>query len=143
VEAANSVNQAPIRQEACSGLFHGGLQKKVNLLTLGSPRPRVPLVLLIGTLPNFFSTESMPRGGYREGAGRKKEYQEPVKKILLGLPQSVLEQLDDFARQHNLSRPKAVAALLRQAQAQEQPVPPKRAKMLEELKSLKMELHRN
>jgi hypothetical protein len=36
-----------------------------------------------------------------------------------------------------------VAALLRQAQAQEQPVPPKRAKMLEELKSLKMELRRN
>ncbi len=31
----------------------------------------------------------MARGGFREGAGRKKEYNEPVKKILLGLPESV------------------------------------------------------
>jgi len=54
----------------------------------------------------------MPRGGYRKGAGRKREYQEPVQKILLGLPQSVLQKLDDFARQKELSRPKAIALLL-------------------------------
>ena len=83
----------------------------------------------------------MPRGGYREGAGRKKEYNEPVKKILLGLPQSVLDQLDQYAAQQNLSRPKAVAALLTQVQTQTTGT--KKAKMLEELKSLKMELRRN
>ncbi len=83
----------------------------------------------------------MPRGGYREGAGRKKEYNEPVKKILLGLPQSVLDQLDQYAAQQNLSRPKAVAALLKQVQ--NQTTGTKKAKMLEELKSLKMELRRN
>ncbi len=83
----------------------------------------------------------MPRGGYREGAGRKKEYNEPVKKILLGLPQSVLDQLDQYAAQQNLSRPKAVAALLKQVQ--NQATGSKKAKMLEELKSLKMELRRN
>ena len=54
----------------------------------------------------------MARGGFREGAGRKKEYNEPVKKILLGLPESVLKQLDSFASEKNLSRPKAVAILV-------------------------------
>tara|TARA_B100000945_G_scaffold73200_1_gene56017 strand:+ start:4225 stop:4428 length:204 start_codon:yes stop_codon:yes gene_type:complete len=57
----------------------------------------------------------MARGGFREGAGRKKEYNEPVKKILLGLPESVLEQLDNYASANNLSRPKAVAILVEQA----------------------------
>ena len=57
----------------------------------------------------------MARGGFREGAGRKKEYNEPVKKILLGLPESVLEQLDNYASAKNLSRPKAVAILVEQA----------------------------
>ncbi|MBF0276921.1 MAG: hypothetical protein HQM13_03985 [SAR324 cluster bacterium] len=54
----------------------------------------------------------MARGGYRKGAGRKREYQEPVQKILVGLPQSVLQKLDDFAQQRDLSRPKAIALLL-------------------------------
>ena len=49
----------------------------------------------------------MSRGGFRQGAGRKKEYTEPVKKILLGLPESVLEELDQFAEKRKLSRPKA------------------------------------
>ena len=44
----------------------------------------------------------MARGGFREGAGRKKEYNEPVKKILLGLPESVLQQLDNYATANNL-----------------------------------------
>ncbi|MBC8257528.1 MAG: hypothetical protein H8E38_00780 [SAR324 cluster bacterium] len=60
----------------------------------------------------------MARGGFREGAGRKKEYNEPVKKILLGLPESVLKQLDSFASAKNLSRPKAIAILVEQATAQ-------------------------
>ena len=55
----------------------------------------------------------MARGGYREGAGRKKEYTEPVKKILLGLPKSVLDELDQYAKERQLSRPKAVAELLK------------------------------
>ena len=57
----------------------------------------------------------MARGGFREGAGRKKEYNEPVKKILSGLPESVLKQLDSFANAKNLSRPKAVAILVEHA----------------------------
>ncbi len=61
----------------------------------------------------------MPRGGYRKGAGRKREYQESVQKILLGLPQSVLQKLDDFARQQALSRPKAIALLLEPISLQE------------------------
>ena len=60
----------------------------------------------------------MARGGFREGAGRKKEYNEPVKKILLGLPESVLKQLDSYATAKNLSRPKAVAILVEQAMQQ-------------------------
>ena len=60
----------------------------------------------------------MARGGFREGAGRKKEYNEPVKKILLGLPESVLQQLDTYASANNLSRPKAVAILVEQAMMQ-------------------------
>ena len=79
----------------------------------------------------------MPRGGYREGAGRKREYDEPIKKILLGLPESVLEQLDRYAKRQKLSRPKAVAALLKHEEAQD------RNSMLSELKSLKKELTRN
>ena len=71
------------------------------------------------TLNIFFSKGLrkgfMARGGFREGAGRKKEYNEPVKKILLGLPESVLQQLDNYASAKNLSRPKAVAILVEQA----------------------------
>lgn len=63
----------------------------------------------------------MPRGGFREGAGRKKEYTEPVRKILLGLPESVLQELDQYANQRNLSRPKAIAALLKQIHRSEEP----------------------
>jgi len=63
----------------------------------------------------------MPRGGFREGAGRKKEYTEPVRKILLGLPESVLQELDQYANQRNLSRPKAIAALLKQIHRPEEP----------------------
>ena len=61
----------------------------------------------------------MARGGFREGAGRKKEYNEPVKKILLGLPESVLQQLDNYASAKNLSRPKAVAILIEQAMVEQ------------------------
>ena len=61
----------------------------------------------------------MARGGFREGAGRKKEYNEPVKKILLGLPESVLKQLDNYASAKNLSRPKAVAILIEQAMVEQ------------------------
>jgi hypothetical protein len=60
----------------------------------------------------------MARGGFREGAGRKKEYNEPIKKILLGLPESVLKQLDKYASAKKLSRPKAVAILVEQAMEQ-------------------------
>jgi metal-responsive CopG/Arc/MetJ family transcriptional regulator len=79
----------------------------------------------------------MPRGGYREGAGRKKEYTEPVRKILLGLPESVLQQLDEFAAHRGLSRPKAIAALLKLSQRREH------KEMLQELKSLHLELKKN
>ena len=61
----------------------------------------------------------MARGGFREGAGRKKEYNEPVKKILLGLPESVLQQLDSYASAKNLSRPKAIAILIEQAMVEQ------------------------
>ena len=44
----------------------------------------------------------MSRGGFRQGAGRKKEYTEPVKKILLGLPESVLEELWGAAVLHTV-----------------------------------------
>lgn len=89
----------------------------------------------------------MSRGGYRKGAGRKREYQEPVQKILLGLPQSVLQKLDDYAQEHNLSRPKAIALLLEQMTGK--PVPEKpmpetkpahRQELLSELKALKESL---
>ena len=79
----------------------------------------------------------MARGGYRQGAGRKKEYTEPVKKILLGLPESVLGQLDKYASVKNLSRPKAVADLLQQVQRQNS-----RKIVLDELKSLKTDLNK-
>ena len=86
----------------------------------------------------------MPRGGYREGAGRKKEYNEPVKKILLGLPESVLRQLDEYATNHDLSRPKAGAQLLGQAEVASPPEPQQAdtANMLSELKNLKQQLTR-
>ena len=61
----------------------------------------------------------MARGGFREGAGRKKEYNEPVKKILLGLPESVLQQLDNYASAKKLSRPKAIAILVEQAMVEQ------------------------
>lgn len=81
----------------------------------------------------------MARGGYRQGAGRKKEYKEPVKKILLGLPESVLEDLDRFAAERKLSRPKAVALLLNQIQGK--PVQPDiRNRVLDELKNLQREI---
>lgn len=91
----------------------------------------------------------MPRGGFREGAGRKKEYTEPVRKILLGLPESVLQQLDQYAEQHNLSRPKAVAALLAQVQQPQELAPrPKKPAVkhrvvLQELKSLQEKLKKS
>ena len=69
-------------------------------------------------LSEKFEKVIMARGGFREGAGRKKEYNEPVKKILLGLPESVLKQLDSYATAKNLSRPKAVAILVEQAMQQ-------------------------
>ena len=86
----------------------------------------------------------MPRGGYREGAGRKKEYNEPVKKILLGLPESVLRQLDEYATNHDLSRHKAVAQLLGQAEIASPPEPQQAdtSNMLSELKNLKQQLTR-
>ena len=86
----------------------------------------------------------MPRGGYREGAGRKKEYNEPVKKILLGLPESVLRQLAEYATNHDLSRPKAVAQLLGQAEFASPPEPQQAdtSNMLSELKNLKQQLTR-
>ena len=87
----------------------------------------------------------MPRGGYREGAGRKKEYNEPIKKILLGIPESVLKRLDEYAAEHELSRPKAVALLLSRAQAPP-PEPLQQqadtSQMLSELRSLKQQLTR-
>ena len=85
----------------------------------------------------------MPRGGYRKGAGRKREYQEPVQKILLGLPQSVLQKLDDYAHNHDLSRPKAIARLLEQypeAPATEIKDEQKQS-LLDELRALKESLH--
>ena len=92
----------------------------------------------------------MPRGGRREGAGRKKEYLEPVKKILIGLPESALKQLDDYAEKKGLSRPKAVMQLLKQvelkntapkakvqpATVKKKPKAKRKAFMLDELKSL-------
>ncbi len=43
--------------------------------------------------------------------------QEPVQKVLLGLPKSVLNQLDEFAQEHTISRPKAIALLLNKMQS--------------------------
>ena len=81
----------------------------------------------------------MARGGYREGAGRKKEYNEPVKKILLGLPKSVLEELDQYAKDHRLSRPKAVAELLKVAH-EKNPEMDLRSMMVKELRDLQNEI---
>ncbi len=77
----------------------------------------------------------MPRGGYRKGAGRKPEYTEPVIKFLVGLPESTLEQLDSYAAQHHFSRPKAIAALLKHLEKQEQ-----YSLLMEELKIMQAEL---
>ena len=81
----------------------------------------------------------MARGGYREGAGRKKEYTEPVKKILLGLPKSVLEELDQYAKERQLSRPKAVAELLKIAQGKN-PELNLRLMVVKELRDLQKEI---
>ena len=87
----------------------------------------------------------MPRGGFREGAGRKKEYTEPVRKILLGLPESVLQELDQYANKRNLSRPKAIAALLKQIHRPEEPARQKTQHkvVLQELKSLREKLKKS
>ena len=77
---------------------------------IGKPGNTLNIIFSKGLRKGF-----MARGGFREGSGRKKEYNEPVKKILLGLPESVLEQLDNYASAKNLSRPKAVAILVEQA----------------------------
>lgn len=55
------------------------------------------------------------RGGKRSGSGRKTEYHEPVQKILVSLPESVLKALDEYGQKHRLSRPKAVTKLLQMA----------------------------
>ena len=81
----------------------------------------------------------MARGGYREGAGRKKEYTEPVKKILLGLPKSVLDALDQYAKERQLSRPKAVAELLKIAQ-EKNPELNLRSMVVKELRDLQKEI---
>ena len=81
----------------------------------------------------------MARGGYREGAGRKKEYTEPVKKILLGLPKSVLDELDQYAKERQLSRPKAVAELLKIAQGKN-PELNLRSMVVKELRDLQKEI---
>ena len=87
----------------------------------------------------------MPRGGFREGAGRKKEYTEPVRKILLGLPESVLQELDQYADQRDLSRPKAIAALLKQINRPEEPARQKTQNkvVLQELKLLREKLKKS
>jgi len=84
----------------------------------------------------------MPRGGRREGAGRKSEYREPVKNILLGLPLSVLEELDEFATERGLSRPKAIVALLKLIKEipnpkRDSPYLESSSALLKELKALK------
>ena len=84
------------------------LERCIN--NIGIPGNKLNIFCLNGLRKGF-----MARGGFREGAGRKKEYNEPVKKILLGLPESVLQQLDKYASAKNLSRPKAVAILVEQA----------------------------
>ena len=81
----------------------------------------------------------MARGGYREGAGRKKEYTEPVKKILLGLPKSVLDELDQYAKERQLSRPKAVAELLKIVQ-EKNPELNLRSMVVRELRDLQKEI---
>ena len=81
----------------------------------------------------------MARGGYREGAGRKKEYTEPVKKILLGLPKSVLDALDQYAKERQLSRPKAVAELLKIAH-EKNPELNLRSMVVKELRGLQKEI---
>jgi len=86
----------------------------------------------------------MSRGGARKGAGRKPEYHEPIVKFLVGLPESVMQQLDDYAAQHKLSRPKAIALLLQQVQNQHgtiQDYPT--TQLLQELKLLKAEIASN
>ena len=84
----------------------------------------------------------MSRGGFRQGAGRKKEYTEPVKKILLGLPESVLEEFDQFAEKRKLSRPKAVAELLKLVQEKPQSVQLKSV-LMDELLELQNEIRKS
>lgn len=59
------------------------------------------------------------RGGKRSGSGRKTEYHEPVQKILVSLPEFVLNALDEYGQKHQISRPKAVAKLLQMAQTRQ------------------------
>ena len=84
----------------------------------------------------------MSRGGFRQGAGRKKEYTEPVKKFLLGLPESVLEDLDQFAVNRKLSRPKAVAELLKLVQ-EKPPTLQLKSVLMEELRELQNEIRKS
>ena len=86
----------------------------------------------------------MSRGGYRKGAGRRPEYHEPIVKFLVGLPKSVMQQLDGYAANHQLSRPKAIALLLQQAQNQQGIIQSgTTAELLKELKLLKAEIESN
>ena len=84
----------------------------------------------------------MSRGGFRQGAGRKKEYTEPVKKILLGLPVSVLKELDQFAEKRKLSRPKAVAELLKLVQ-EKPPSVQLKSVLMDELLELQNEIRKS
>ena len=84
----------------------------------------------------------MSRGGFRQGAGRKKEYTEPVKKILLGLPESVVDELDQFAVNRKLSRRKAVAELLKLAQ-EKPPTLQLKSVLMEELRELQNEIRKS
>ena len=84
----------------------------------------------------------MSRGGFRQGAGRKKEYTEPVIKILLGLPESVLEELDQFSEKRKLSRPKAVAELLKLVQ-EKPPSVQLKSVLMEELLELQNEIRKS
>ena len=62
----------------------------------------------------------MPRGGFREGAGRKKEYTEPVRKSCWACLSRCCRSWINMLITH-LSRPKAIAALLKQIHRPEEP----------------------
>ena len=82
----------------------------------------------------------MPRGGKREGAGRKPEYNEPVRPILLKLPESALQQLDEYAQSHGLSRPKAIMKMLDGIAQPKKGNQKKTKKLLAELQELRESL---